>query len=178
MAVPGTSSTRLSRARLGLIALLVAALTTIAAPTASAAAPTEAELVVNTALAQLGDQWKFRARGPNRFDCSGLVFFSFNEHGLKLRIGGYRSTAGYFKWFRAQGRLSRTNPHLGDLVVWGRNQHMGIYIGNGKAVSTLVTKRGVAVHAVKGYLNLKFRAYLHVDLTRPGDIPEESPTLP
>lgn len=154
-------------ARLGLIALLVASLAQVLAPAASAAPLTEYELVYKTAYAQLGDQWRFRGRGPDVFDCSGLVWYAFKQNELTARIGFYRSVGSYYRWFKSQGKTSRTNPQLGDLVVWGDNQHMGIYIGNGMAISTLVTKRGVAIHPVKGYLNVRFKAYLHVDLTRP-----------
>lgn len=134
---------------------------------AAAEAPTEYELVYRTAYAQLGDQWKHRARGPNRFDCSGLVWYAFHENDLQDRIGGYRSVAGYVNWFKERGLKSKTDPKVGDLVVWGTNQHIGIYIGEGMAISTLATRRGVAIHPVKGYLNVPFKTYLHTVLTRP-----------
>ena len=86
---------------------------------------------------------------------------------LRNRIGGYRSVAGYLKWFKERSLVSREDPQLGDLVIWGRNQHIGIYIGDGLAISTLVTRRGVAIHPVRGYLNIRFKTYLHTTLTRP-----------
>jgi cell wall-associated NlpC family hydrolase len=145
----------------------MASLAQVLAPVAAAGTGTEYDHVYATAHAQLGDQWKFRARGPNLFDCSGLVWYAFHENALQDRIGGYRSVAGYFNWFKSQGLVSKTNPRVGDLVVWGANQHIGIYIGNGNAISTLVTKRGVAIHPVKGYLGIAFKGYLHTTLTRP-----------
>lgn len=155
-------------ARVGLIAVALTALVQLTAPVAAAATPTtEYDAVYATAHAQLGDQWKFRATGPNQFDCSGLVWYAFHENALQDRIGGYRSVAGYLNWFKDRGLVSRTNPRLGDLVVWGANQHIGIYIGDGLAISTLVTRRGVAIHPVKGYLGIRFKAYLHTTLTRP-----------
>ena len=162
------ASLRAIAVRIGLIALFVTALVQIVAPVAAAATPkTEYDRVYATAHAQLGDLWKFRATGPNQFDCSGLVWYSFHENDLQDRIGGYRSVAGYYNWFKDQGRVSRDNPRLGDLVVWGSNQHIGIYIGNGYAISTLTTKNGVSIHPVKGYLGIAFKAYLHTKLTRP-----------
>lgn len=155
-------------ARIGLLFALIAIITLFAAPTAAAGTPkTQAEQVVATARAQIGDHWKHRAKGPNRFDCSGLVWYAFHEHDLHLLIGGYRSVAGYFRYFKNLGLVSKTNPHVGDLVVWGSNQHIGIYIGDGKAISTLTTRRGVTVHAVKGYLGVPLKAYLHTEITRP-----------
>jgi cell wall-associated NlpC family hydrolase len=154
--------------RLGFIAVLLGALASIGAPVIAAAdAPTEYDLVYNTEYAHLGDQWKERGVGPNVFDCSGLVWFAFHSNNLQDRIGGYRSVGGYYKWFKARGLVSRDNPQVGDLIVWGRNQHIGLYIGNGMAISTLVTSRGVAIHPVTGYLYIRFKAYLHTTLTRP-----------
>jgi cell wall-associated NlpC family hydrolase len=156
-----------SAARFALIAAFLVTATLITAPLAAAAETrTEYDAVYATAYAQLGDQWKHRATGPDKFDCSGLVFYAFRENGLKDRIGGYRSVAGYFRWFKKLGKVSRTHPRVGDLVVWGNNQHIGIYIGDGLAISTLVTRRGVAVHPVKGYLGIRLKAYLHTQITR------------
>jgi len=154
--------------RVGLLAVVLAALVQVSAPVAAAAIPkTEYDKVYATIHAKLGDQWKERATGPNLFDCSGLVWFGFHENDLQDRIGGYRSVAAYYNWFKQRGLVSKTNPKLGDLVVWGANQHIGFYIGNGYAISTLVTKRGVSVHPVKGYLGIAFKAYLHTQITRP-----------
>jgi cell wall-associated NlpC family hydrolase len=162
------ATVRANPVRLGLIALVLTALAQMMAPVASAAdGPTEYDLVYRTANAQLGDQWKHRARGPNQFDCSGLVWYAFHENDLQSRIGGYRSVAGYLNWFTERGLVSKEDPKVGDLVVWGKNQHIGIYIGDGMAISTLVTRRGVAIHPVKGYLNVRFKTYLHTTLTRP-----------
>lgn len=142
--------------------LLLASIQSVAA----AEPQTEAEKVIATAMAQLGDPWKHYATGPDAFDCSGLVFYSFKMNGLKDRIGGYRSARGYYKWFRNRGKADMQAPRLGDLIVWGKFQHVGIYIGDDMAISTLTTKSGVSVHPVKGYLGIKVRAYLHVDITR------------
>jgi cell wall-associated NlpC family hydrolase len=160
-------SVRAFVARFALFALLGALVLTVIAPAASAAGQTEYDKVFATAKAQLGDKWEYRARGPNRFDCSGLMFYSFDQNGLKLKIGGYRSVGGYYRWFKEQGKVSRDNPQLGDLIVWGDNQHIGMYIGDGMAISTLTTRHGVSIHPVHGYLGVKFKAYLHVDITRP-----------
>ena len=157
------------RSTLGRVTLsfaLIAGLMLASIQGVAAAQQTEAEKVIATAKAQLGDQWKHRATGPNQFDCSGLVFFSFKENGLKDRIGGYRSVKGYYNWFKNRGKADLKSPRLGDLVVWGRFQHVGIYLGDGMAISTLTTKSGVSIHPIKGYLGIKLRAYLHVDITR------------
>jgi cell wall-associated NlpC family hydrolase len=133
---------------------------------APAAAASEFDTLRNIARAQIGDRFLLGADGPRRFDCSGLVSFSFERAGLIRRIGGYRRASGYLQWFRERGRVSRSNPRPGDLVVWGNAEHIGIYLGNGRAISALVNPYGVRVHPVKGYLNVPFKAYLHVRLDR------------
>jgi cell wall-associated NlpC family hydrolase len=155
-------------ARIALIAVFIASFMQIFAPvTAAASSPTQYDLVYAVAHSKMGDQWKERGRGPNVFDCSGLIWYAFHQNGLQGEIGGYRSVAGYFNWFKQRGLVSKSNPQLGDLVVWGNNQHIGLYIGNGQAISTLITKHGVSIHPVQGYLGIKLKAYLHTQITRP-----------
>ncbi len=138
-----------------------------AAPMAAAEPLTEAQQVIKVALAQKGAKWSFAATGPNKFDCSGLVTFSFRETGLLDRIGGKRRTvAGFYKYFNDLGKADKVEGEPGDLIVWGRNKHIGIYLGDGMAVSALVNPHGVSVHPIRGYLGMKIKAFLHVDLER------------
>ena len=52
-------------------------------------------------------------------------------------------------------------PKPGDLVIWGGGSHVGIYIGHGKAISTLTS--GVRVHGVHA-VTARFTAYLHTGM--------------
>jgi cell wall-associated NlpC family hydrolase len=145
------------------IALTLGLILTSAAP---AAAATEYSKVFSIAKAKLGAPWVHYAKGPSKFDCVGFVWYIYNYNGLKDRIGGYRNVKGYYNWFRERGRVSRDNPKVGDLVIWGDFKHVGMYIGDGKAISALVNPYGVKIHPVKGYLNVGFRYYLHVRIGR------------
>lgn len=153
------------RIALTLIALgLAGALVVGQAPPPAQAATTQAASVISWAKEQTGKPWVLGAIGLKSFDCSGLVYRTFYETGLVKKIGGTRRTAkGYWDWFRNRGLASRSNPKKGDLVVWGKGKHIGIYIGDGKAISTLST--GVKVHGVFA-LTSGFTAYLHVNITR------------
>lgn len=147
--------------------LALGALVGTAAPASAGTTLTEAEQVIKIALAQKGDRWAFAANGPNSFDCSGLVTFAFRDAGLLDRIGGKRRTvAGFYRYFNDRGKADRVEGLPGDLIVWGYNQHIGIYLGNGLAVSTLINPMGVSVHPIRGYLGLRLKAFLHVDLQR------------
>ena len=152
---------------LAILSLALAALVGAAAPVAAAEPLTEAQQVIKLAMAQKGDRWSFAATGPNQFDCSGLVTFSFRETGLLDRVGGKRRTVeGYHKWFDAQGMADKVEGRPGDLIVWGKNKHIGLYLGDGMAVSALVNPHGVSIHPIRGYLGMKIKAFLHVQLER------------
>jgi cell wall-associated NlpC family hydrolase len=165
------SATR--RLRLGLILVLsLVAVVGAAAPVAASDQPaprTELERVIAVAKAEVGSKYSFASAGPTTFDCSGFVTYVYKQAGLLDRIGGKRRTvAGYLEWFRAQGagRATTTDARPGDLIIWGRNKHIGIYLGDGMAISALINPYGVKIHRVTGYIGMRVKAYLHVRLER------------
>jgi cell wall-associated NlpC family hydrolase len=149
-----------------LAGILSGLLITSAAPVA--AEGTELTRLVNVAKAQIGDPWKHYAKGPDKFDCVGFVFFVYNQNGIKERIGGYKGVYGYLKWFRDRGLVTtdKTKARPGDLIIWGRNQHIGMYLGEGMAISALLNPHGVSIHKVSGYVPIKVKAYLRVNIER------------
>jgi cell wall-associated NlpC family hydrolase len=141
------------------------------APAAPASAYTplvpgsEAAQIIRIAKAQLGDPWRYGATGPSAFDCSGLVLYSFKAAGDYRAVGSgaYRSARSLYYWFRHRGLTSRTHAAPGDLVVWGGGSHIGIYLGNGYAISTLTS--GVRIHRVNA-VTAPFTAYLRTGMNR------------
>lgn len=150
------------------VALAAAVLFSLAPSTpAAAATTTEAQQIIRIARAQLGDHWRYGATGPRAFDCSGLVVYAFRKAGdaRAIHTGFLRSARSIYRWFKAHGKTSRSNPRVGDLVVWGGGTHIGIYIGRGRAISTL--RNGVRIHGVHA-VSARFTAYLHTGMsTRP-----------
>jgi hypothetical protein len=149
------------------VALAGAVLFTLAPSTPTAAASprtTEAAQIISIAKSKLGDHWRYGATGPNSFDCSGLVMYAFRKAGdyAVVKSGHLRSARALYRWFKAHGLASRSNPKIGDLVIWGGGTHVGIYIGNGKAISTLTN--GVRIHGVHA-VRAKFTAYLHTGMS-------------
>ena len=132
-------------------------------PVAAAGPKTEAQQIIAIARQQRGDPWRYGATGPRAFDCSGLVIYSFRKAGDKAAVanGRYRSARALYAWYKSRGLASRTNPKPGDLVVWGGGTHIGIYIGSGRAISTLTN--GVRVHGVTA-VRARFTAYLHTGM--------------
>jgi hypothetical protein len=120
--------------------------------------------IVRIAESYLGAQYRFGAEGTQYVDCSGLVWRIYKQAGLEAKIGGARMGArSYYYWFKRRGLASRTNPKPGDLVIWHRGKHIGIYVGNGYAISALNERLDVRKHKVNWLSG--FTAYLHVQLT-------------
>ena len=146
------------------------------APSAAAAtapAPSQASAVLRFASAQINKRFQLGANGMRRFDCSGLVYRTFREQGLLRRIGGRRTAAGYYNYFRRHGRITH-DPQKGDLVVWAHRgqkvSHIGIFDGYNRrgqpmAISALINPYGVTRHRVYG-ISVPLKAYLHVSISR------------
>ena len=148
--------------------LAAAALVTIqpSAPAVQAAepdSPTVAAAVIAEAKSHLGARWRRGAEGPRYFDCTGLVLRSFADEGIVNKVGGWKARSGYamLAYFRRNGLTSKTG-RPGDVVIWGGGSHAGIYLGNGKAISTLV--EGVRIHGVHA-VRARFTAFGRTNLS-------------
>lgn len=156
-------------ARILLVLVFAAGLLGSALPVAASdtVTATQAQQVVQIAQNEVGHRWAFKATGPTKFDCSGLVTYVFRQADLLQTIGGKRRTVrGFHAWFKHHGQANMKAPKVGDLVVWGRNRHVGIYVGNGRAVSALYNPYGVTDHKLTFITNMRVTAYLHVSLKR------------
>jgi len=103
------------------------------------------EQVVERALAQVGDSYGAGGEGPNVFDCSGLVVYSWRAAGVKLT---HYSRAQYDE----TQRISLKDARPGDLAFYFENgaRHVAIYIGDGKVVHASDYGIGVVKGTVKG----------------------------
>jgi peptidoglycan DL-endopeptidase CwlO len=83
---------------------------------------------MTNALGKLGRPYRWGAMGPNAFDCSGLVKWSFANAGRALpRTSRAMASVGV--------PVARRNLQPGDLVFFYQPiSHVGIYIGNNKIV--------------------------------------------
>ncbi len=148
------------------IALVAGVLLSNVAPAAADSQPAnQFSEVFDLAKTKIGDPWVHFAKGPDKFDCVGYVWFIFHQNDLQSHIGGYRGVKAYYDWFKQRGLVSKDNPQVGDLIIWGNFQHVGMYVGDGMAISALINPWGVKIHPVKGWLNEPFRYYLHTKLS-------------
>jgi len=102
------------------------------APVAEPPASMDAEEALKVALAQRGTRYRAGGETPaDGFDCSGLVYFSFNSVGIRLP----RSSHDMFRHVR---HIDKSELRPGDLVFFrvrsSRISHVGIYAGNGQFV--------------------------------------------
>ena len=124
--------------------------TAVAGPTLAAPSVEELPLVpgsatataVETALAQLGDEYVWGASGPDGFDCSGLTSFAYKAAGVSLpRASRAQAQVGR--------EVSRSELQPGDLVFfYDPISHVGLYIGEGKMVHARTFGQPVAVTTV------------------------------
>jgi len=87
--------------------------------------------IVESALELTGTPYRDRGEDPSGFDCSGLVTYVFNRHGIRLpRSVAVQYTAG---WPVAPGDVA-----AGDLLFFTTTgpgaTHVGIAIGDGAFV--------------------------------------------
>ena len=90
------------------------------------------------ALTKVGDPYVWGAAGPNAFDCSGLVMWSYAQIGISLpHYTGAQWNSGV--------HVSRSQLQPGDLVFFFADLgHVGMYVGNGLMVDA--PTYGVPVH--------------------------------
>ncbi len=136
-----------------LASLLVVVLATVALAV-SLAAPAEAaglrtrkiQHAVTVAHHQKGDPYRYGSNGPRRFDCSGLVQYSYGRAGLRVP----RSSDAQARFAR---RIRRPNMRKGDLMFFhkrGNVYHVGIFVGrtrSGRPLMVHAPSTGKRVHS-------------------------------
>ncbi|MDR7293006.1 MULTISPECIES: C40 family peptidase [Micrococcaceae] len=95
--------------------------------------------IAATALSYQGAPYVWGGNTPAGWDCSGFVRYVYAQHGINLQG---RSTHAML----ASGQLKRvSNPQPGDLVFQNGNNHVAIYIGNGKVIGAQNPKVGTVI---------------------------------
>ena len=126
--------------------LLLALLTGCArAPVGNPPVNTASRDATEVAMSMVGKSYRYGGSTPQGFDCSGLVYFSFQRAGIKVP----RSTERQ----RKQGRpIPAAQAARGDLVFFnqeGRNfSHVGIYLGNNRFVHAPSSGKQVRVDSL------------------------------
>ena len=85
----------------------------------------EAATAMQAAMSVMGDPYFFTGAGPTRFDCSGLVMWSYAHAGIELP----HSAAADASEGTAVDSLA--DAKVGDIIVLDGYNHVGFYAGNG-----------------------------------------------
>ena len=140
------STVRVLALPLVVIALIFTGLVAIA-PSADAASPRIEKIrkAVRIAANQKGDPYRYGAAGPNAFDCSGLIYYSYRKAGFRNIPRTSDSQAAAFRG------ISKRQVRRGDFVYFHRGgdvYHVGIFAGrrNGEKF---------VIHAPYGSKNVK-----------------------
>ena len=86
-----------------------------------------------TARSQIGAHYRLGGTTPKGFDCSGLIWWAYRQHGINVpRVTDAQAKAGY-----GVGRGIAMRP--GDILVFDTNRgrtglHTALYTGNGRFV--------------------------------------------
>ncbi|MBQ3663000.1 MAG: C40 family peptidase [Clostridia bacterium] len=127
--------------------------------------------VVKAALTKLGAPYVWGAKGENKFDCSGLSYWSIRQVDPSLGGKMYTNAAGQAKYCSDRGLLVGASELMpGDLVFWQNLRcggchrwqevhHVGIYAGNGKVVEASSSKGRVVVRELWSSSNYPIFAY-------------------
>lgn len=83
---------------------------------------------VQAALSKLGAPYSWGATGPDAFDCSGLIYWAYQQQGMTVPRTSQSQLAGGTP-------VSRDQLQPGDVVGYYPGvTHVGMYIGDGKLV--------------------------------------------
>ncbi|MFE3444010.1 C40 family peptidase [Nocardia sp. NPDC059180] len=92
-------------------------------------APTKTlgQSALDAAMSKVGSPYVYGAAGPNAFDCSGLVQWSYRQAGRDVpRTSGAQLASG--------APVSMDQLQAGDVVSFYGGGHSGIYAGDGNVV--------------------------------------------
>lgn len=105
--------------------------------------------VIKTACSQIGKKYRAGGDSPRKgFDCSGLVWWSYRQHGIKVpRITVDQARAGR--------PVARKHARPGDIMVFKSSNspnglHTALYYGKGKFVHSPSKGKKVCLQTLAG----------------------------
>lgn len=135
--------------------------------------------IVEYAEKFLGKPYRYAAKGPNAFDCSGFVYYVFSHFGYRMPCSSRAYWAAPSSIGKVVGVSSLKKAQKGDIISW--RGHVAIYIGKGRCIEALnhrhgVTERlGVYAHAAGN--GRTFRVIRMKNVVRKKTAPKEISTI-
>lgn len=87
--------------------------------------PIQAQKALRAAESKIGSPYVYGAAGPNAFDCSGLVYWAYQQVGKVIPRDSYGQLGGG----APVPTLAAARP--GDVLIFNGGGHAGIYAGDG-----------------------------------------------
>jgi cell wall-associated NlpC family hydrolase len=142
-------------ATLALLALCLALAAVLVPPSGAEAAGRSPKRAATVALHQIGDPYRYGARGPGSFDCSGLVQYSYQKAGFRNVPRTSSQQA------RAAHRIPRSHLRRGDLMFFhdgGGVYHVGMFLRwtHGRALMVHAPSPGKRVQRAHPWTNSWF----------------------
>lgn len=97
---------------------------------------TTGEVAVEAARAKIGSDYSANSAGPDAFDCSGLVQWSYQQAGVSVPRTSYDQLA-------TGTPVSQDELRPGDVVSFYGGGHSALYAGNGKVIHASTYGTGV-----------------------------------
>ena len=114
---------------------------------------TVGQRAVAAAESKIGSPYSYGAAGPNAFDCSGLVHWSYKQAGRTIPRDSYGQLGGG----RPVASLAQAKP--GDVLIFNGGGHAGIYAGNGTFIHSSTYGVPVKRDKVKAWSLTGIRRY-------------------
>ena len=127
-------------------------------PTATPKKNTRLEKFIKAANSKLGCEYVLGAKGPNKFDCSGFVYWCLKKAG----VGGTRLNAlGYSRKSSWKKITSVGSLKKGDILFFRSDtnktvNHTGIYVGGGTMIDASSGNGKVVKRALSAYWKRNF----------------------
>ena len=103
--------------------------------------------VIKTAKSYIGTPYVFGGTTPKGFDCSGLIWWTYKQHGLRIpRVTADQAKAGH--------KVAAAHARPGDIVVFRtdsspRGLHTGIYAGGDSFIHSPSAGKKVSMASMK-----------------------------
>ncbi|WP_431957724.1 C40 family peptidase [Nocardia lijiangensis] len=108
------------------------------APAPQVAEPSPAAVAVEAARGKIGSDYSMGATGPDAFDCSGLVQWSYEQAGVEVPRTSYAQLA-------SGTPISQDQLEPGDVVSFYGGGHSGLYAGDGQVIHASTYGTGVVM---------------------------------
>ena len=99
------------------------------------------EAFIKIAESKLGCRYVRGAKGPDKFDCSGFVYWCLNQAGVKQ---SYMTSIAWRSCTKYKRITSMSDIKRGDVLVFKGSSmstgHVGIYLGSGKMIDASSSK--------------------------------------